>query len=91
MNNAAHLFISGIVQGVGFRVYIQNQARRNQIQGWIKNLNDGKVEVLLVGTQENVLEMIKLCKRGSPWSKVSDVQVNWKNIQESYDSVSSIY
>ena len=48
MNNAAHLFISGIVQGVGFRVYIQNQARRNQIQGWIKNLNDGRVEVLLV-------------------------------------------
>ena len=91
MNNVAHLFISGIVQGVGFRVYIQNQARRNQIQGWIKNLNDGRVEVLLVGTQENVLEMIKLCKRGRPWSKVSDVQVNWKNIQESYDSFSIIY
>ena len=58
MNNVAHLFISGIVQVVGFRVYIQNQARRNQIQGWIKNLNDGRVEVLLVGAQENVLEMI---------------------------------
>jgi acylphosphatase len=82
------VFVSGIVQGVGFRAYIQNQARRNQIQGWIKNLNDGRVEVLLVGSKENTLEMIKLCKRGSPWSKVSDVQVNWKNIQDDYDSFS---
>ena len=91
MNNAAHIFISGIVQEVGFRAYIQNQARRNQIQGWVKNLNDGRVEALLVGTKENILEMIKLCKRGNPWSKVSDVQVNWKNIQDSYDSFSIIY
>ena len=91
MNNAAHVFVSGIVQGVGFRAYIHNQALRHQIQGWIKNLNDGRVEVLLVGQKENTLEMIKLCKRGSPWSNVSDVQVNWENIHDNYDSFSIIH
>ena len=80
----AHLIITGNVQGVGFRAFVRNRAIKNNVTGWVKNLNDGSVEALLSGSQENLNKLIEITRRGTPWSKVSNVVVNYSEDQEEY-------
>ena len=54
MRVARHYFISGEVQGVGFRFFAQRIASRHQVVGYVRNLADGRVEVLAEGTPEGV-------------------------------------
>jgi|GEM_PF-5575656 Acylphosphatases len=53
----AHVFVSGRVQGVGYRYYTQKQARDLGIQGWVRNLTDGRVEAVFEGNPNTVDEM----------------------------------
>ena len=55
----AHIFYSGMVQGVGFRYTTRRIAKSHGLQGWAKNLSDGRVEVLVHGTREAIEKMIK--------------------------------
>ena len=80
----ARLIITGNVQGVGFRAFVRNRAIKNNITGWVKNLDDGSVEALLSGSQENLDKLIEITRRGTPWSKVSDVVVTYNEDQEKY-------
>ena len=50
----AHIFYSGTVQGVGFRYTVQNYASQLDLKGWVKNLPDGRVEILVEGLKETV-------------------------------------
>ena len=70
------LIISGKVQGVGFRYWLQSVAIEKNIFGWVKNKTSGDVEALIVGNEQEVEDLIKLCKQGSPLSKVDRVKVN---------------
>ena len=74
----AHVFISGSVQGVFFRMYTQQQARALGLKGWVRNLADGRVEAVFEGPKKQVKEMIKWCWDGSPSSCVKEVVVDWK-------------
>lgn len=76
----ARLIITGNVQGVGFRAFVRNRAIKNNITGWVKNLDDGSVEALLSGSQENLDKLIEITRRGTPWSKVSDVVVTYSDL-----------
>ena len=80
----ARLIITGNVQGVGFRAFVRNRAIKNNITGWVKNLDDGSVEALLSGSQENLDKLIEITRRGTPWSNVSDVAVTYSEDQEEY-------
>ena len=80
----ARLIITGNVQGVGFRAFVRNRAIKNNVTGWVKNLNDGSVEALLSGSQENLNKLIEITRRGTPWSKVSNVVVTYNEDQEEY-------
>ena len=71
-----HLVISGKVQGVGFRYWLQSVAIEKNIFGWVKNKISGDVEILIIGNEKEVKDMIKLCEKGSPLSKVDQVKVN---------------
>ena len=84
MNKKAHLIITGNVQGVGFRAFVRNRAIKNNITGWVKNLDDGSVEAIFSGTQENLDKLITLTRRGTPWSKVSDVLVTYTDDNAEY-------
>ena len=70
-----HLLISGKVQGVGFRYWLYMKAKEKNINGWVKNKLSGKVEVLLVGRDEDVKDVIKQCETGPPSSKVTKVKI----------------
>jgi acylphosphatase len=69
------IFISGKVQGVFFRAFIQENAQNLGLTGYVKNLDDGRVEAVLEGYENDVNKMIELCKRGPVSSKISDIEI----------------
>ena len=70
-----HYLISGRVQGVGFRVFVQRNAQELQLRGWVRNLLDGRVEALVQGTETSVLDLESRIKSGPAHSRVETVQV----------------
>ena len=70
-----HLVISGKVQGVGFRHWLQNLAIQKNIFGWVKNKISGDVEALIIGKEEDVIDMIKICEKGPSLSLVNKVKI----------------
>ena len=70
-----HLWISGRVQGVGFRAGAQHHAQRLGLNGWARNLPDGRVEALVWGDSQAVEQMVAWCRRGPSHAHVTDVQV----------------
>jgi acylphosphatase len=71
-----HLIITGRVQGVGFRNYVEYKARQFHITGWVRNRLDGSVEAVVQGTAENVEALIQRARRGPPKAFVSGLAVS---------------
>jgi acylphosphatase len=67
-------FVSGIVQGVGFRLFAQREAEKLRVGGYTRNLFDGRVEVLAVGSPAQLDAMKRALERGPRFSSVSGVQ-----------------
>lgn len=74
----AHIFVSGIVQGVFFRANTQEQAERRGLKGFVKNLPDGRVEIAAEGDKDKIEDLIKWCHKGPPSARVEDVNVEWQ-------------
>ncbi|MFZ0611132.1 MAG: acylphosphatase [Desulfobacterales bacterium] len=74
----AHIVISGIVQGVLFRVETQRAAQRYGVNGWVRNRRDGTVEAVIEGERFAVEKMLDWCRTGPPRSVVDNVAVEWK-------------
>ncbi len=68
--------ISGRVQGVWFRGWTEDQARRRGLDGWVRNRRDGTVEALFQGADRAVDEMVDLCRQGPPVAQVHEVEVH---------------
>ncbi len=66
--------ITGRVQGVGYRAWIEHQARAHALEGWVRNRRDGSVEALFAGPEEVVADMIARCRRGPSSAHVDAVQ-----------------
>ena len=67
--------ISGRVQGVYFRAYTRDEARSLGLQGWVRNLPDGRVEVLAQGDPGKLKAFESWCRKGPPHARVQDVMV----------------
>ncbi|HEX6298193.1 MAG TPA: acylphosphatase [Burkholderiales bacterium] len=67
--------VSGIVQGVGFRAAMRNQAHALGVTGWVRNRADGSVEALAHGSAAAVEALIAWARRGPPAARVSDVRI----------------
>lgn len=78
MRKRAHIFVSGFVQGVNFRWYTTEHARRRELGGWVRNLPDGRVEAVFEGASQSVESMIEWCRVGPRSAQVSDVEVVWE-------------
>lgn len=69
------VLVSGRVQGVGFRAFAQRQADRLGIDGWVRNLPDGRVEALAAGEETAVAEFVEALRRGPLIARVAGVEV----------------
>lgn len=74
----ARVFISGFVQGVGFRQFMLRQAQDLRLTGWVKNLPDNRVEAIFYGSKETIEKIITICKKGPFLAEVKDVEVIWE-------------
>ncbi|MEW6604912.1 MAG: acylphosphatase [Thermoproteota archaeon] len=74
----AHVFVSGVVQGVYFRQNTKQVATRHNVTGWVRNLPDGRVEAVFEGNEMDVNEVIEWCHIGPPKAKVNDVKVKFE-------------
>jgi acylphosphatase len=70
---ARRYFVSGIVQGVGFRYFAQDEAERLRISGYVRNLRDGRVEIYAIGSQENLSRLRTIIERGPRGAMVQHV------------------
>jgi acylphosphatase len=75
----AHVFVSGRVQGVYFRDSTRRAAQRRGVDGWVRNLDDGRVEAVFEGPREPVETMVEWCHDGSERARVDDVTVEWRD------------
>jgi acylphosphatase len=64
------VMIRGVVQGVGYRAWVEWEATARSLQGWVRNRRDRSVEALFAGPAEAVAEMIALCRQGPPMARV---------------------
>ncbi|QZA88586.1 acylphosphatase [Salinarchaeum sp. IM2453] len=74
----AHVFVSGKVQGVYFRATTRDTAQNQSVDGWVKNLDDGRVEAVFEGSSDDVDTMIDFCHEGSQAARVDDVSVTYE-------------
>ncbi|MDY7014107.1 MAG: acylphosphatase [Cyanobacteriota bacterium] len=74
----AHVFISGKVQGVGYRYSTVRQAQRFGLNGWVRNLPDGRVEAVFEGDRARVEQMVNWCYDGPPAARVDDLQTTYE-------------
>jgi acylphosphatase len=75
MQIARRYVIGGRVQGVGFRVFAEGQAAVEGLHGWVRNLADGRVEVLFEGDAEAVARAEAKLRRGPPGARIAEVVV----------------
>lgn len=67
------IFVSGRVQGVAFRDWTVRTAKRLGLVGWVRNLSDGRVEILAEGEEEAIGALVDACKQGPPLARVENV------------------
>ena len=73
----ARAIVTGIVQGVSFRWWTRREAETIGVTGWVRNLDDGSVEVVAEGPRPLVEKLISACRRGPYGARVEDVEVSW--------------
>ncbi|HSA84236.1 MAG TPA: acylphosphatase [Patescibacteria group bacterium] len=77
----AHVFISGTVQGVGYRYFVRSNAKKLGLTGWVRNSEDGGVEVVLQGEKETIEKMIALCHKGPFLAEVEHIGFEWEKLE----------
>ena len=84
MDICAHIVVSGMVQGVGYRYFVMRIARRMELTGWVRNLQSGEVEIEVEGARGLIETLIKELQTGNSWAVVRDIQVHFKKFQGKY-------
>ena len=83
---SAHIIITGVVTGVGFRWWLNKEAEKRNIYGFVKNRTKDEVEALLLGHEKDVEDLVRLCRKGPPSSKVKSIKI--KDYQQEYTNKS---
>lgn len=77
-HKAVAMTVHGRVQGVGFRYYVSTTAYRLGVYGWVRNLEDGAVEIWAEGTEDRLKAFIRQVRQGPTHSDVQRVDLDWK-------------
>jgi len=86
-----HAIVIGRVQGVGFRAATTRLARQMELRGWVRNLPDGSVEVVAVGSDKQLRDFVIWLNQGPPGAYVSQVDVDWRDLAEDFEGFNIRY
>jgi len=75
VKSASKIIISGTVQGIFFRNFAKENANKLNLKGYIRNLENGNIEIFVEGEKDNINSLIDLLKKGLPYSQIRDVKV----------------
>lgn len=81
MKARVQVLVSGRVQGVFFRDHTRRWAGSLGLTGWVRNLPDGRVEVLAEGEKDRLDDLLGRLKQGPPMAEVADLEVSWENFK----------
>lgn len=81
----AHILVSGRVQGVFFRDHTQRWAASLGLMGWVRNITDGRVEIMVEGNKEKIQSLVGRLKQGPPLARVESVDVAWEEHQGEFE------
>jgi acylphosphatase len=87
----AHATITGLVQGVFFRLQTQRAAEQSGVAGWVRNRPDGSVEAVFEGSKKQVESVLAWCRKGSPNAVVDHVEVKWQAATGEFDGFKITY
>jgi acylphosphatase len=82
MKKSVRLYITGTVQGIFFRAFVKENAERYNVKGFVRNLEDGRLEVFLEGNADDVNKMIELCKKGPKHSQIQKIEEKTERFQD---------
>jgi len=91
MKTRIHVFVSGVVQGVFFRTTTRRVAKILGIKGWVKNLPDGRVEVVAEGENENIDKLIEFLKQGPSTARVDNLDVKPEDYRGEFEDFTIRY
>jgi len=80
-NQRLHVNIAGIVQGVGFRFFVFTHGKNRNLRGWVRNRNNGDVEVLAEGPRSELEYLLEKLKRGPDAAQVIEIDVQWQTFK----------
>ena len=82
MKKSIRLYITGTVQDVFFRGFIKENAEKHNVKGFVRNLEDGRIEVFIEGDANDVNKMIELCKKGPKHAQIRNVEEKEERFQD---------
>lgn len=82
MKKAVRLLLTGTVQGIFFRQFIKEHAEKCKVKGYVRSLEDGRVEVFLEGNPDNVKDMMEVCKAGPRHANIRNVEEKQETFQD---------
>lgn len=82
-----HLYLKGLVQGVGMRAYVASLARELRLKGYAQNLADGRVEIIAQGDKE-ALEKLLAVLNQSPVGSIDEMEIKWQEMKKEYPGFS---
>jgi acylphosphatase len=85
MMKRAHVFYAGRVQGVGFRMTAEDAARELGVVGWVKNLRDGRVELVAEANEETLEQFLETIRTGPMKNFIAQADVSWSEASETFD------
>ncbi len=83
-----HILVDGVVQGVGFRFFVQHQAMAIGLTGWVRNRSDDRVEILAQGSETELQHLIALVRVGPSSATVTDLEIEWSRPSTSFQRFS---
>lgn len=85
MLSRARIKVSGRVQGVYYRATTCDVARKLGLKGWVRNCEDGSVEIVAEGEKSSIEELVKWCWKGPPAAVVKNVEVKWEEYKNEFN------
>jgi acylphosphatase len=85
MLSRVHVFVSGRVQGVAYRYFVERRASEIPVTGWVRNLRDGRVEIMAEGEKADLESFLGFLRQGPRMANVDDLGILWEDYRGEYE------